>query len=65
MNKRIFAAMAVAGLLFAGCSSSSSDASSAASGAGETSNTAYVESDGTEVSGHCKIRWDLGFLTVV
>ena len=50
MNKRIFAAMAVAGLLFAGCSSSSSDASSAASGAGETSNTAYVESDGTEVS---------------
>lgn len=42
--------MAVAGLLFAGCSSNSSEASSAASGAGETSNTAYVEADGTEIS---------------
>lgn len=51
MNKRIFAAMAVAGLLFAGCSSNSSSSTASSAAAGETSNTAYVATDdGSEIS---------------
>ncbi len=50
MNKRIFAAMAVAGLLFAGCSSNSSSSTASSAAADETSNTAYVATDGGEIS---------------
>lgn len=55
MNKKIFAAIAAAGLLFAGCSSSGSNtnesAAAGSSAAGDTSNTVHVESsDGGEVT---------------
>lgn len=49
MKKQLFAALAAASMLFAGCSSSSSTASSAAAD-GETTNTAYVDHDGAEIS---------------
>ena len=47
MNKKAFAALTAATLLFAGCTSGSANSSSAA---GETSNTAYVDHDGQDVS---------------
>ena len=49
MNKKLFAALTGASLLFAGCSSTSSTASSTAD-AGKTSHTAYVDHDGNEIS---------------
>lgn len=51
MKKQLFAALAAASMLFAGCSSTGSSASTASSAAaGETSNTAYVDHDGAEIS---------------
>lgn len=54
MKKRLFAALAVAGMMLAGCSSTSAPASSAANSSaaaeGETTNTAHVATDGGEVT---------------